>query len=221
MKRTALLVGSISSILLSTGANASLLDLGGGLIFDDVLNVTWVQDANLCIALDNCALDPSFNGVMNWFDANSWAEDLDFGGFDDWRLPSVDINGDGTIVDCSTSSEVECRDNQLGYMYYYNLTPPGDMPPTDIGTDLSGAPGPFVNVEFAFWSSTSISASDAWSFWFSVFSGRQFGSLKEGGGFHAWAIRGPQAAAPEPSTLFLLGAMASTVIYVRRRSPRP
>ena len=30
----------------STGAHASLIDRGNGLLYDNVLNVTWLQDAN-------------------------------------------------------------------------------------------------------------------------------------------------------------------------------
>lgn len=30
----------------SSSANAALVDRGGGLIYDTILNVTWLQDAN-------------------------------------------------------------------------------------------------------------------------------------------------------------------------------
>lgn len=33
----------------------------------------------------------------------------------------MDVNGDGIIIDCSIVTEAECRDNEYGYMFYYNL----------------------------------------------------------------------------------------------------
>ena len=36
----------LAGISLSGAAQAALFDRGGGLIYDDVLNVTWLQDAN-------------------------------------------------------------------------------------------------------------------------------------------------------------------------------
>ena len=58
-------------------AGAPLIDRDNGLIYDDVLDITWLQDA-------------SFGGNMNWNDSVAWADDLIFGGYDDWRLPSIE-----------------------------------------------------------------------------------------------------------------------------------
>lgn len=46
-------------------ANATLYDRGGGLIYDDVLNITWLQDANYA------------DGKMTWADADAWADGLE------------------------------------------------------------------------------------------------------------------------------------------------
>ena len=86
---------------LLVAAQATLIDRGGGLIYDDVLDITWLQDANL-------------GGRMSWNNAVEWTDNLSYGGFDDWRLPSVDVNGDqgisgffDGIVDCSTATEFD------------------------------------------------------------------------------------------------------------------
>ncbi len=60
---------------LSGAAQATLIDRGGGLIYDDILDVTWLQDANL-------------GGNLTWNDSVTWADTLIFAGLEDWRLPS-------------------------------------------------------------------------------------------------------------------------------------
>ena len=48
-------------VALSNSAGASLFDRGNGLIYDDDLNITWLQNAN-------------YAGVtMTWDEANTWA----------------------------------------------------------------------------------------------------------------------------------------------------
>ena len=61
--------------LVSTSANAALLNRGNGLIYDTDLDITWLQDFQL----------GGFAGT--WEEANGWAQSLVFGGFSDWRLP--------------------------------------------------------------------------------------------------------------------------------------
>jgi len=61
--------------LVSTTTNAELFDRGDGLIYDSVQDLTWTQNAGM-------------SGYRSsWDDAVAWAENLEFGGFDDWRLP--------------------------------------------------------------------------------------------------------------------------------------
>ena len=67
--------------------------------------------------------------------------------WDDWRLASMDVNGDNNIVYCSLSTELACRDNELGYMFYQNGV-----------SDFS--PGPFTNVQFK----NTLNSSDAFGF---------------------------------------------------------
>lgn len=63
------------------GGNASaiLLDRGADMVYDTVLDITWTRNANLS------------GSTFNWVDANQWAADLVFGGFDDWRLPYASV----------------------------------------------------------------------------------------------------------------------------------
>ncbi len=89
---TALLVSSLST-------NAALYDRGNGMIYDDVLNITWLQDANYAKTSGYAAANATgyirstthiqADGNMGWEAANTWAAQLVYGGYDDWRLTSA------------------------------------------------------------------------------------------------------------------------------------
>ena len=64
-------------------SEAALFDRGNGMIYDDVLKITWLQDANYAMT-SNYDTD----GKMTWAQATAWADQLEYGGFDNWRLPS-------------------------------------------------------------------------------------------------------------------------------------
>ena len=94
MKKSHML-GEVSACvftLVSTLSHAALFDHGGGLIYDDILDVTWLQDANY--AKTN---GYDTDGVMTWVEANTWASNLIYFDsvrnvtYDDWRLPLVHI----------------------------------------------------------------------------------------------------------------------------------
>jgi hypothetical protein len=93
---------------------AALVDAGNGLVNDTVRNITWVADASL-------------SGAQTWDNLASWAENLVYAGYSDWRLASMSVaagtptGSAGTDVDCSSATEPACRDNELGDMHYYNL----------------------------------------------------------------------------------------------------
>jgi len=89
---TGLMVG-IWAVLGAGGlATAALYDRGGGLIYDDGLVITWLQDAdyaNTSGYVASLPLSDDRNGRMHWGEAMAWAESLEYGGYDDWRLPEV------------------------------------------------------------------------------------------------------------------------------------
>jgi hypothetical protein len=151
---------------MSGAAQAALHDRGGGLIYDDVLNVTWLQDANYA---ETSGYD--VDGRMTWNQAMTWANQLVYGGFDDWRLPTVEpVNGvdfnpdytfDGTT---DTSYNITSPNSEMGYMFHVNLgnssyyTPTGAISgcyisyPADTCLDNTGQ---FVNFElYGYWSGT-------------------------------------------------------------------
>lgn len=89
----------VTTGMLSSGvAQAALFDRGGGLIYDDLLNITWLQDANYA---KTSGYDT--DGLMDWDAANSWAANLSYGGYEDWRLAAntpVGSNWNNTYSYC-------------------------------------------------------------------------------------------------------------------------
>ena len=137
--------------------------LGGLAYYDANLDTTWATNANI-------------NGTGIWDNQVAWAASLNLGGVTGWRLPNADVNGDGTVVGCSaTSDESVCADNEMGFLFWKE------------GIKNTNQ-GPFQNVTFVdFWSGTEwISDPDsAWQFFFNT--GVQITSLKSANR-GAWAV---------------------------------
>ena len=75
LKHTLALMG-LSLIILS--ANAALIDRGGGMIYDDQLKITWLQNANYAKTNSHDS-----DGKMNWYEARTWAANLSYDGYND------------------------------------------------------------------------------------------------------------------------------------------
>ena len=77
----------VMALATSESTKAALIDRGNGLIYDNVLNITWIQDVALSSTLGG-------SGIFNWYDAKAWADQLVYRGYDDWRLPTLTpVNG--------------------------------------------------------------------------------------------------------------------------------
>ena len=175
-------------LLVSMHANASLIDRGNGLIYDNDLNITWLADANYANTSGYASVE---SGNMGWGDAMSWADQLVYSGFTDWRLPSSDnCNGDA------------CSNSEMGHLYFNEL---GGVAPLSIIDNHNAGFALFSNIQDGFyWSNTlDISTSDG-AFGFNFRFGHQYSNLITVYG-SAWAVRdGDVAAAPEPATLALM-----------------
>ena len=66
------LLGAVSACAITLGytniSDAALIDRGGGLLYDDLLNITWLQDANYAM-INGDDVDES----INWYEATTWA----------------------------------------------------------------------------------------------------------------------------------------------------
>lgn len=179
---------------LTLPAYADLIDRGGGLIFDTDLNITWLQDANLS------------GQQMNWQKANDWANNLVFGGFDDWRLPKI-------LID-NPPGGPQTGQGEMDLLYA-ELGNPADPFKS----------GPFINIQHGvlgandeYWYRTELlSGSLAWQFSFaSGDTGQDFEGKDDF--VYAWAVRdGDVAAVPEPNTLLLLGSGLIGMVAFRKK----
>lgn len=81
----------------TTTSQANLIDLGNGLVYDDVLNIRWLQNANLATMQTFGVSGINTDGTMTWDTAVAWIAAMNannYLGYNTWQLPSVSpLNG--------------------------------------------------------------------------------------------------------------------------------
>lgn len=209
---------------LSGAAQATLHDRGGGLIYDDVLNITWLADANYAKTSGYDA-----DGLMTWNQAMTWADNLSYYDsvrgvtYDDWRLPKiVDTGSSGcnwanSGTDCGynvqtvdTGTNPATVYSELAHMYHNNLgfksyyAPNGAVQAdfgifgngTSVGErDGLGPNGAIVNLQsYLYWSGTEYAPLTGFAWYFGTASGRQTNVYKASD-LYAWAVRPGDVAA--------------------------
>lgn len=238
----------VLAIGVSGTAQAALHDRGGGLIYDDVLNVTWLADANYGAGSSYDNGGNSTNGTMTWTNAVAWAANLSYYDnvrnvtYTDWRLPTVVNTGP---PDCNSSSITNCGYNvqtvtisgssvtvysEMAYMYYVNLDnqdwfdtryliwQPSGM--VDNPADPNDE-SLFTNLmRSEYWSGSDIAQDTRQAWYFDMSWGYQNSSFKDADR-RAWAVRdGDVAAIPEPETFAMMLTGLGLVGAVARRRNR-
>lgn len=179
------------SLIVIGQANAGLIARDGGMLYDDVLNVTWLSDANYA---KNEALNlADSNGKMTWDNANAWAEKLSLGGYNDWRLASYD-----------TANSVK---SELAHMFETNLA-------LTLGTSITKGTLKIASDQYGisnlftsrYWLSASGIDNKAWSFSFS--NGTENMNKLKSESYKVWAVRDGDVVSntvsvPEPNTLVI------------------
>ena len=233
MEKRVLCYGLSALLALPVTLKAALYDRGNGLIYDDVLNVTWLQDANYTakelsetrvaeiiaavpvvgehqLAADDFHLHSDGNWYLTWWGALAWADQLAYAGYEDWRLPRTDFSQDG----CTDSSCL--TDGEPAHLYF---TPP----PVGLGEDISS--GPFENIQpSVYWTGTESFVfnhpeTDAWGF--------NFGAAWEMPGpatnrVFAWAVRdGDVLVTPVPPALPLFAPAVALLAVMRWKRRKP
>lgn len=218
------------SISLNSFGALSGRDLDGDLTtfeayYDDVLDITWLADANYAQTSGHDA-----DGRMNWPDANAWADSLTLGGYTDWRLPNtVDVGNDG-ITGTNTYAGVDAGYNQtvhseMSHMFYETL---GNIAAFDTsGSDTGCGPvcatntGPFSNLQnYNYWSATTAPGGygpNAWVFDFR--RGLQTYNTRNPFRNNAWAVHtGDVGAVPLPAAAWLFGSALIGLLAAKRKS---
>ena len=128
-----LLIASIFLLVFSQ-AYATLIDRGNGLIYNDVLDITWLQDANYALT----TLEPTANalGGLEWDEAITWVTNLTY--FDPirnvthtgWRLPTVSAIDGSSILDTSFSNNASTDE---GYATFNGWRDGTGQPVSELG----------------------------------------------------------------------------------------
>ncbi len=196
----------------STMAQAALVDHGAGLIYDDVLDVTWLQNANYA------------DGSMTWGAAQTWVGNLDYQGYSDWRLPTISpLNGstydlsvsyDGTSDIGYSNSNLA---SELGYLFHVNLgyssKYEGFSMPSNYGSDGNSVFGSSLQ-SAKYWSGSGLSGTVA--LYFDMSDGYQ-GSSSKANSFYALAVHdGNLSSVPVPAAVWLFGSGLIGLMGFRR-----
>jgi len=199
-------------LAISGTAQAALHDRGGGLIYDDDRNITWLADANY-------ARTSGFDsdGLMNWVDVVGWAANLNYFDsvrnvhYDDWRLPSVQRLDDPCPGANGISSGIGCNGSDFGHLFW-----------TEFGRGVSATPNAnyflFQNIQDLYWEQY-VSSGNAGVFGTDGVNHSSFylGPLASFETY-AWAVRdGDVAAVPEADTWAMLLAGLGLVGAAARR----
>lgn len=230
-------------LALSGAAQSALINRGGGMIYDTTANITWLADMNYAYtsgyAASGVAPGSAYgenivrtDGSMGWAAARNWADNLVYGGFSDWRLPTLNPSD----ITCSYSYDgggfgmqyygFNCTGGELSHLFVTNLGNKAFESVLDQTGDTAEQIANlalFSNVQSTgYWSSTEEALGpDAYAWGFSTFDGWQF-IFDKGGGGYALAVRPGDVAAtvPEPQTLALALMATWGAMAVRRKRPR-
>ena len=240
-KHTLALVG-LSLITLS--ANAALYDRGNGLIYDDVLDITWLQDANYAYTSGYAAANANggswtstniqADGRMGWDAAKTWADQLSYGGFDDWRLASANLmNGASPCyaTDGSCDRGYNNTTGELGHMFYNNLGNLGYYDASGSAQSGYGATnssftdgdsGDSVSIlnlqNHVYWLGEEYAPNTygAWAF-ITLYGGQGYDGGKSNS-LYSWAVRaGDVSSVPVPAAAWLFGTALLGLVGVKRR----
>lgn len=230
---------TLSSLLLSLGlssnAHATLISrLSGTALYDDVLDITWLSNANLALtnqfglSLSTSVNDDTLNtvgstGSMTWDNANAWIGGMNsanYLNFNDWRLPTmVDTGTPGcsgyayTGTDCGfnvqTGTAATTLYSEMASLFYDTLA---NLAVYDTAGNLNSGwglqnIGPFTSLQSGtYWSGLEYApyTSNAWLFGFNTGVQDNLGKYNN---YFALAVRsGDVSAVPVPAAVWLMGS---------------
>jgi hypothetical protein len=215
MRRTR--ISPFVSILLAcvcvfSDAGADLFDRGGGLVYDDFLDVTFLQDANLANSQSFGVVGIEAQGglplgQMNFTEAQSYIAAMNASawlGFTGWRLPSVPAPPNSDCFNGMGTGGAGCVLNDLGHITL-----------TDMLMDENLA-DPFVNrVNWLYWAEGTDDTIWQFAFHTGGILGTSDGTNET---FYVWPVHdGDIAAIPVlPAFALFTSALAALGAWRRR-----
>lgn len=209
MKNATLLLALASSVLMLPAADAALVPSADGLtVYDTVLHVTWLANANLAgTPAGRFGLDKiTANGAMDYSIAVQWVAALNamdggigYLGHNDWQLPAT------PAIDASCSSTgpngnsfgTGCMNSAMGSLFYESLALQYPNTAVPIPNDLTG---PFSNIQpYLYWSDTSSSDASKGYLTFSFNTGWQGANVDKHYIYALPMIRGRLPGSPPPT----------------------
>ncbi|MFH1987681.1 MAG: PEP-CTERM sorting domain-containing protein [Pseudomonadota bacterium] len=199
MIKNLLAVMSITALSAVNPASATLVDNGGGLIYDTDLNVTWLN-------LTGSA--PGYPYGMSWDQAINWTSNINAGTVSGWRLPLGVYSSHG-----ATNEIQHLVITELGNSVYGSLLNKGPL-----SALIQGG---------RYWLGAEVSWDKAWTF--DLASNLEKGDMYKSWEAYALAVHdgniGPTgviSSVPEPSSflLFASGLLTFTLAIPRRSVSR-
>jgi hypothetical protein len=119
----------MATIGFASPASAELFRRANGtMVYDSDLNITWLADANYAATVYEKSYGQigTIDGKMEWAEAMQFAEDLEFGGFSDWRLPASmqpdpSCDGQNPPETGGGSFGFNCTGSEIGHLFYNGL----------------------------------------------------------------------------------------------------
>ena len=171
---------------------------------------------------------------MNRSQANAWAAQLEYGGYDDWRLPSANLMNPTSPCyadDGSCDKGYNNTTGELGHMFYNNL---GNLGYRDTNGNFqsgygvtnssftdgnSGASVSIVNLKNSvYWLGEEYAPVTYYAWAFYTNSGFQLNYYYESSSPYSWAVRaGDVSSVPVPAAAWLFGSALLGLAGVKRR----
>lgn len=201
----------ITLLLVTNNLSAALYDRGDGFIYDDDLDITWLQDANYA---NTSNANQSYTlGLMTHADAVAWTDSLNLAGGSNWRLPSA---GENPSMGFSSA-------NELGHMFFNNLGNSANFTNSTFIDGETGLTVNFENVQNLYWLNEGINGNKAWSFYMTL--GFMMDNSNINNKLYPWAVHDGDianivdlAAVPVPASAFLFGSALLGLMVTRRQA---
>lgn len=216
-KKLSAILATLILFIQATTVSAALINRGGGLIYDDSLNITWLQNSNLAMSNTFNVSGINADGSMDWNTANLWIEGMNtdngtgYLGYSGWRMPTlVDFGNDGcnysnNATDCGFNSDTATSEmanlfySSFGNLGFYDTSGNSNQP----GWGLNNT-NPLVNFQSSFyWSGLAYTPDTGRAWGFNFPTGEQ-GSTNIGGTHYVLAVHsGDIGAVPIPAAIWL------------------